>query len=409
MILLRECRLVLADRVVERGWLEVRDGVISAVGEGAPPPHQVELAVEDGWRPVRTEGRTIVPGFVDLHVHGGGGRRFEEGERGAVEEVLRLHRSHGTTTQLASLGSEQPEVMLASTARLGSLVAEGLLAGIHLEGPFLSDIRRGAHDPKALRAPDPQLLAELLSAGHGAVRMVTVAPELPGGLGLVEAIVAGGSIAALGHTDATYSVAVDAIDAGARVATHLFNGMRPLKHRDPGVALAALQDERVIVEVINDGHHLADPTMRMSQRLAGSQRMAFVTDAIAAAGVGDGVYGLGDRQVRVEGGKAMLVDGSSLAGSSLTMDRALRRAVTTLGFSLVDAVRAASTVPARVIGLDSERGALAAGMRADLVVLDGELKVEAVMVGGRWVHGATAQAAGVTAAPHRAGGAEGDR
>lgn len=384
--MLRDCRLVLTDRIVERGWLEVDRGLISAVGGGVPPSERMEVGVADDKTVVVTEGRTIVPGFVDVHVHGGGGVSFEAGERGAIEDVVRLHRSHGTTTQLASIASRQPEAMLASASLLGSLATEGLLAGIHLEGPFLSDIRRGAHDPKALRTPDLVLLRELVSAGQGSVRMVTVAPELAGGIELVEAIVAAGSIAAIGHTDASYSLAVDAINAGARVATHIFNGMRPMQHRDPGVALAALQDDRVVVEVINDGHHLADPVIGMAQRLAGSQRTAFVTDAMAAAGVGDGVYRLGDAQVRVVNGKAMLLDGASLAGSSLTMDRALRRAVRTLGFSLVDAVRATSTVPARLLGFERERGTIAAGMRADLVVLDEKLEVVAVMAAGRWVH-----------------------
>ncbi|MCU1495233.1 MAG: N-acetylglucosamine-6-phosphate deacetylase [Acidimicrobiaceae bacterium] len=383
--LFRDCRLVLPGRVIECGWLQVRGGAIAALGEGDPPQDTRDLAAEAVGESAQRAHRTIVPGFVDLHVHGGGGRRFEEGNRGATEEVVQLHRVHGTTTQLASVCAGQPESMLAATASLRGLVAEGLLAGIHLEGPFLSRVRCGAQDPASLRAPDLKLLAELLSAGEGTVRVVTVAPELPGALRLVEAIVDVGGVVAIGHTDASYSVTMDAIEAGARVATHLFNGMRPIHHREPGVVVAVLEDERVVLELVNDGYHLADPIMRMAWRLAGPQRIALVTDAMEAAGVGDGLYGLGEHQVLVEAGRAMLADGSSLAGSSLTMDRALQRAVVNLGVSLLDAVQAASTVPARVLGMQGDRGALATGLRADLVVLNEELDVEGVMIEGQWV------------------------
>lgn len=374
--------MVLADRLVEHGWLEVSGSAIVGAGEGRPPWAGSD-ADGDGID-ARLRGRTIVPGFVDLHVHGGAGRRFEEGDREGAEQAVSLHRGHGTTSQLASISTGPSERMLAATASLAGLVEEGLLVGIHLEGPFLSHVRCGAQDPAGLRLPDPGLLAELLESGRGTVRMVTVAPELPGALALVEAIAAAGAVPAVGHTDATYEVARAAIERGARVATHLFNGMRPLHHREPGVIAAALEDERVVVELINDGHHLADATARIAQRLAGPRRCALVTDAIAAAGVGDGLYQLGERQVRVEGGRAMLADGSSLAGSALTMDRALRRAVQRVGMSLVDAVLAASTVPAGVLGLGHDRGSLAPGMRADLVVLDGALEVVGTMVGGAW-------------------------
>lgn len=381
MTLLRDCRLVLPERVIERGWLSVEGSRIVGLGEGDPPIGDSSL--EEAW----LEGATVVPGFVDLHVHGGGGRRFEEAEAGAAEGALGLHLACGTTTQLASLGAGRPDSMLMATAALAGLVHGGSLAGVHLEGPFLSPLRRGAQDPTALRAPDAALLAELLSAGEGTVRAMTVAPELPGGLEMVEAIRAAGVIPAIGHTDASFSVAKDSIRAGVRLATHLFNGMRPLHHRDPGAALAAVLDGEVVVELVNDGHHLADGVAQMAQRLAGARRTAFVTDAMAAAGVGDGTYRFGHQEVRVEAGRAMLADGSSLAGSCLTMDRALRRAVKTLGFSLVDAALAASTVPARLLGIDKDRGSLSPGLRGDLAVLNADLDVVAVMRAGQWVSG----------------------
>lgn len=383
---LRGGRLVLADRIVEEGWIRIDESGITAMGTGDVPVPAQRGGEQDRPTIVALGGRTVVAGFVDLHVHGGGGRCFADKESDSAEIVAELHREHGTTTQLASVGTDTAATMLAATERLARLVRVGVISGIHLEGPFLNPLRRGAHDAAKLRLPDRGLLDELLGAADGAVRVVTVAPELPGGIELIEAVAVGGAIPAIGHTDASFAEATRAVQAGARLATHLFNGMRPLHHREPGVAAAALLAEGVVVELINDGHHLADATARLAQRTAGAGRTALVTDAMAAAGVGDGIYRVAEREVRVHGGKAMLADGSSLAGSCLTMDVALRRAVQNLDFSIVDAAQAASSVPARLLGLD-DRGSLAPGQRADLVVLDDAVEVVGVMRQGSWVSG----------------------
>jgi N-acetylglucosamine-6-phosphate deacetylase len=263
---------------------------------------------------------------------------------------------------------------------LRPLVDERVLAGVHLEGPWLSLEHRGAHDAALLQAPDAAALDRLLAAGGGSVKMVTLAPELPGGLELVRRTVAAGALAAVGHTGATYAQARAAFAAGARVATHLHNAMRALHHREPGPAVAALEDDRVTIELINDGVHLHDAVTRLAFGVAGPARTAFITDAMAAAGMPDGDYELGALAVRVQDGVARLAEGGSIAGSTLTMDVALRRAVQVLGLPIADAARAAATTPARVLGLST--GALEPGLDADLVVLDADLAVTAVMVRG---------------------------
>jgi N-acetylglucosamine-6-phosphate deacetylase len=317
-----------------------------------------------------------------MHVHGGGGAAYTSGDPEDARTAAAFHRSHGTTTTLASLVTAPVDELERVVRGLRPLVDEGVLAGVHLEGPWLSPQHRGAHDASLLQTPDPEALDRLLAAGAGSVKMVTLAPELPRGLELVRRIVAAGALAAVGHTDATYDEARAAFAAGARVATHLHNAMRALRHRDPGPVVAALEDDRVTIELINDGVHLHDSVTRLAFRAAGPARTAFITDAMVAAGMPDGDYALGPLAVRVEAGVARLAEGGSIAGSTLTMDVALRRAVQALGLPIADAARAAATTPARVLGLRT--GALEPGLDADLVVLDDDLAVTGVMVRGAW-------------------------
>lgn len=375
-ILLANARVVTPDGVLDRGSVTVDGDRIEAVVGGGEAP-------TGAWN---LQGRWLVPGFVDGHVHGGGGASFDEIDQEAARRVVDTHRAHGTTTMLASLATAPLDAMTDAVASLADLVQEGLVAGVHLEGPFLSQARCGAHDPGLLRPPAAADVERLLSAGRGTVRMITLAPELDGGLDAVRRVVGVGAVAAVGHTDAGYDVTLAAIDAGASVATHLYNAMPSLHHRAPGPVAALLQDPRVTVELINDGVHLHDAIVTMTLESCGSQRVAFVTDAMAAAGKGDGEYRLARRHVIVRDGVARLADGESIAGSTLTADVALRRAVR-LGVDIVDAVRAASTTPARLLGLAETAGAVQEGLAADLVVLDADLGVEAVMRRGEWVHG----------------------
>jgi N-acetylglucosamine-6-phosphate deacetylase len=375
MIRLAGCRLVLPGSVLQDGWIDVADGRIASLGTG-PPPH--------GAPALHLPGRTLVPGFIDLHVHGGDGAAFERADAEDVERAVRFHRRHGTTRTLASVTTGDAAGMIAAT-RVIAGCAERLpgLEGVHIEGPFLDRTRRGAQDPRFLAAPDPLLLRKLLEAGAGRVRQMTLAPELPGAGAIARELVAEGVIAAAGHTDADYRCAAAAFRGPFRLATHLFNGMRPWHHRDGGAAGAAI-DHADAVELIADGHHVSDSAIRMVFRLVGAERVALITDAISAAGLPDGPARVGALDVVVRGGEARLADGSSLAGSTLTLDAAVRRLVRDVGIDIGDAVTASSATPARALGLADRTGTLEVGKDADLVVLDGDLEVAAVMAGGAW-------------------------
>lgn len=346
---------------------------------------RVETLVAD---PTVASGDWIVPGFVDIHVHGGGGHTFTTGDPDAARGVAAFHSRHGTTTMLASLVSSPSDLMRRATTAFAPLVDEGVVAGIHFEGPYLSTVRCGAQNPDHLRDPSTDELAELVELGRGAVRMMTLAPERPGALDAIKLLVSAGVVAAIGHTDATYEQTLTAIAAGATVGTHVFNGMRPPHHREPGPVFALLVAAEVVCELVADGIHLHDGTLAFAATVTGPRRAALITDAMAAAGMPDGAYELGGRTVLVADRAARLIseDGSpgAIAGSTLTMDAALRRAVHA-GLSIVDACVMASTTPAQAIGLADTVGALAPGLRADLVVLDPELRVRQVMRAGGWI------------------------
>ncbi|MCA2213620.1 N-acetylglucosamine-6-phosphate deacetylase [Jidongwangia harbinensis] len=359
-------RIVRAGAVVP-GYVEVDGPAIAAVGEH--PTDSVDY---------------VVPGFVDLHCHGGGGHTFTTGSPDAARAAAAFHLRHGTTTMLASLVSSRYELMRDATAAYRPLVADGTLAGLHFEGPYLSGVRCGAQNPAYLRDPAPDELSALIELGAGAVRMVTIAPELPGALAAIADLAQAGVIAAVGHTDATHEQTRAAVRAGATVATHLCNGMRPVHHREPGPVVALLDSPSVICELVADGVHLHDGMLTFAAHAAGPGRAALVTDAMDAAGMPDGRYDLGGQEVTVADRVARLTRDGSIAGSTLTMDAALRRAVGA-GLALTDACAMAATTPARALGLADELGALEAGLRADLVVLTPDLQVKRVMRAGSWV------------------------
>ena len=371
-MLLSADRVVLPTGSAEPGWVRTEGDRVTGAG-GGPAPAPVDQHLTG----------TLVPGFVDAHSHGGGGAAFTSGDPAQATTVLATHRAHGTTTMVASLVTDTLDRLEASVLALAPLVEAGELAGIHLEGPWLSGAHCGAHDPALLRAPDPAEVARLIDAGAGTVRMVTLAPELDGGLTSVALLADRGVIAALGHSDATYAVARAALDAGATVATHLFNAMRAVHHREPGPVLALVEDPRASVELIADGVHLHPEVLRWAATSA-PHRFLLVTDAMGAAGAADGDYVLGPAAVQVRDGVARLASNGAIAGSTLTMDRAVRYAVRTAGLPLDTVVEAATATPARLLGLD-DVGAIGPGRRADLVHLDEELEVVRVMRTGAWL------------------------
>jgi len=375
---LANARVVTPRAVLDPGWLRIAGTRIAGVGRGAPPAGDEVLDLDGGY---------LLPGFVDLHMHGGGGAQITTDDPAEIERAVAFHRRHGTTRTLASLVTDQLDRMAAAVGTIAELVRAGTagIAGIHLEGPFLNPTRRGSHHREYLLAPDLTALRHLLRTGAGTVRVVTLAPELPGGMDLLREVVAQGAIAAVGHTAASHDQARTAFAEGARLATHLFNAMGPFHHRDPGPAGAALADDTVTCELINDGVHVHEDVVRIAVTAAGPDRIAFVTDATPAAGMSSGEYRLGPVPVFAEGATVRLADGT-LAGSTLTMDQAVRHAVHHVGLSLVDAALAAATTPARLLGIGQRTGSLRPGLDADLVVLDGALRVRAVFVAGVPVH-----------------------
>ncbi|MFF1282334.1 N-acetylglucosamine-6-phosphate deacetylase [Streptomyces sp. NPDC058299] len=356
----------------------VRDGRLAVDGT------RIAATAPAGARVIDVTGHWLVPGFVDIHNHGGGGAAFS----GTAEEILtavHTHRRHGTTTLVASMVTDGMDLLARQAGLLSELAEQGEIAGIHFEGPFIAPCRKGAHAEDLLRDPDPADVRKLIDAARGKAKMVTLATELPGGIDSVRLLAEHGVIAAIGHTDASYEQTVEAIDAGATVATHLFNAMPGLNHRTPGPIAALLEDERVTVELINDGTHLHPAALELAFRHAGADRVAFITDAMDAAGIGDGRYMLGPMEVEVSDGVARLVHGGSIAGSTLTLDRAFRRAVTVDRLPVEDAVTALSANPARLLGLSDRIGSLEPGKDADLVLLDAGFHVKGVMRRGEWV------------------------
>lgn len=369
--------LISADRILfpdaaapVAGHLEVAgEHIIAAAAGPAPGPAEVHLS------------GTVVPGYVDVHSHGGGGASFVTEDPQVARQVLAAHRRHGVTTMVASLVTGATADLQRQVACLAGLVEAGELAGIHLEGPWLALKYKGAHPPLLLSDPQPAAVAELLAAGRGTVRMVTIAPERDGALESIRLLAAQGVVAAVGHTDADYDTCRAAIAAGARGATHLFNAMAPLRHRDPGPVLALWEHPGVFLELIMDGVHVR-PELVAFVMSTEPDRVVLVTDAMAAAGGADGDYVLGELPVEVRAGVARIAGTETIAGSTLTLDRAVRNCVAA-GVPLAQAVRSATALPADYLGL-ADVGRLAPGKLADLAVLDDDLQVTRVMHRGVW-------------------------
>jgi N-acetylglucosamine-6-phosphate deacetylase len=324
-------------------------------------------------------GGCLVPGFVDIHGHGGGGAGFDDGPD-AIATGRAIHRAHGTTRAVLSLITAPIDELAARVAMVADLCdADPTILGSHLEGPFLDPGHKGAHTESLLRAPDAASVDRLIEAGRGTIRQVTLAPERPGAFDAIRRFVDAGVAVAVGHTDADADTTRRAFDAGATLLTHAFNAMPGIHHRAPGPVVAALRDDRVTLEVIADGVHVDLELIATLFTVAGD-RIALITDAMAAAGSQDGRYELGGLGVRVTDGVARLEQGGAIAGSTLTQDAALRH-VAGAGVPLDVVVRALGAQPARAIGRD-DLGTLDTGALADAVLLDAGLAVRRVWVAG---------------------------
>ena len=359
----------------------VDDAVVVVRGDRVASVHP-----NDGDERAERLGGWVVPGFVDTHVHGGGGHDYASADADEILAARDFHARNGTTTSFASLVTASLDDLVVQLDVLADLVADGHLAGVHLEGPFLSTEQPGAHAPGLLRAPGPATVDRLVEAGRGTLRMVTLAPELPGGLDAVRRFVADGVRVAVGHTAADDAVVARALDAGADVGTHVFNAMRPIHHRRPGPAPRLLTDARVAAELIADGFHVDAEVLRMALAAAGPEGLVLVTDAMVAAGMPDGAYTLGSLDVQVTDGQARLAgqDGTpgAIAGSTLTTARAFALVAALTG-DLAATARFASTNAARHFGLDA--GTVEPGGPADLCLVDDGGTLLRVMRRGRWV------------------------
>jgi N-acetylglucosamine-6-phosphate deacetylase len=384
--------VVTPEGVVGDGAVAVEGARIAYVGaRAALPPEWRGVAEPAGWR----GGQTLLPGFVDVHCHGGNGGEFGA-DVVASRRAAAHHHAHGTTSVVGSLVSAPAVTLVEGTRAVGELVTEGTLAGIHLEGPFLSTVRCGAQDPSALVDADLALVAALGdAAGVGAFAHMTWAPERTGGGEVPRALADVRALGALGHTDADYGTAARALAAvaelgvrgGLPLVTHLFNGMPPLHHRSPGPAaasLAAAARGEAVVELIADGVHLAGGTVRMVYDAVGPHHLALVSDAMAASGLPDGPATLGGRDVTVSNGAVRLTRGGSLAGGVSTLLDQVRWAVHGLGIPLVDAVAMAATTPARALALD-DVGSLRPDGWADVLVVDDDLSLLRVLRRGDWL------------------------
>jgi len=378
---------------------EIADGIIVVEGSKiAALGHRDEIRVPPDAVDYVAGGMIVVPGFVDVHIHGAGGHDVMEANARALDRIATTVARHGTTSLVATTvtapvddtchslegiaryirAHELPKDDLDEVSEKAKPAAEFL--GIHLEGPFISKARRGVHPPDSIARPSVEIFQKFLDAADGLVKIVTVAPEISGARELIEHAVAAKVVAAIGHTDADYAQARAAIQAGARHAVHMYNAMRPFSHRDPGVIGAILTDPEVTAEVIADGVHVDGAAIQVLLGCKGFDTVLLVSDGIAATGMPDGNYRLGNFEVTVKDGVARNSEGK-LAGSTLTLDRALRELVA-IGVPLKDAVRMATILPARRLGLGGKKGMIAVGADADLAVLTPDLRVSGVMTRG---------------------------
>ncbi len=372
-ILLHSARKLDADGQVDDFWMVVDGDSILSTGSGRAPDATTRVDVGGKW---------LVPGFIDIHGHGGGGHAYDDGPE-EILAALATHRSHGTTRSVISLVANPLASLRSSLEAIADLAAtDPLILGSHLEGPFLAPENRGAHNADHLRDPGPFEVEQLIGAARGTLRQVTLAPELPGAMEAIDVLVEAGVTVAVGHTMATFELAQEAFDRGARLLTHAFNAMPGIHHRAPGPVVAAFEDVRVTIELILDGKHVHPDVVHLAFAAA-PDRIALVTDAMAAAGSVDGDYTLGSLNVAVRNGLAMLRGTDTIAGSTLTQDSAFRQAMRDAHIPPRDAIAALTHTPARALGLDHRHGMLAAGFAADAVLLDHEWRVVEVWANGQ--------------------------
>jgi N-acetylglucosamine-6-phosphate deacetylase len=368
--------------VIDDGYVLIEQGMIVDVGQRA------ELRENSAWTMVDVRGARIVPGLIDLHTHGMMGQDCIDGDLALMASAF---ARNGVTTFLATVEAAPVAVLRQTIQRLvqfhryqGARHIHGArLAGINLEGPFISPCRAGALDSHAFRLPSLTEVEELLHIGEGLIRVVSLAPELPGSNEVIALLAARGVIPAVGHSEASYEQVIQAVQVGLRHVTHLFNAMGPFHHRDPGVVGAALTDDRVTVEIIGDGHHLHPASVELVFRAKGLDQICLVSDSAPMTGLPEGIYHWLGQRVTVQEGKAQFDDGT-LAGSIAPLNLAMHNLLSTTDHDLESLLPLMTQIPARVLGLN--RGSIEVGREADLVAFDEYYTARLTMVGGAIVH-----------------------
>ncbi len=364
----------------------IRDDVIEAIGPRSG------MSLPAGGAEIAAREKTAIPGFIDIHIHGAGGRDVMEGSGAALEMVTRKVAEFGTTSLLATTVTANPDDTCRAAAGISLYITQQHAAkesraevlGIHFEGPFISKVRRGVHPVEWIQSPSEELLKRFLQAAEGNARLITIAPEVLGAAPCMEAARKAGLVVSVGHTDANYEQTRLAIAHGARSATHTYNAMRPFTHRDPGVVGAVLTSAEINAELIADGVHVEEGAIKLLLKAKGHERVILVSDGLSATGMPDGKYLLGGFEVIVTNGVCRNAAGI-LAGSTLTLDRALRNIVN-LGVPLADAVRMLTLNPASLLGIEFKKGSLRTGADADVLLLDQDLCVTDIWTRGRPVH-----------------------
>lgn len=374
--ILQNVELVLPNKILPFVHVGIENGKIVKMDT-------TPISTHKQYQQIDCKGHRLIPGMIDVHIHGANGFDMMDGHEESIQEVSRTCASTGCTSFLATSVSSTIEDLLAMIDSVKRVVGHEVgakIAGIHLEGPYLNPIRKGMQNEKYLRHPDIEEMKMIFKEAGSLIKMVTIAPELPGGMELISFLKEQGVIISIAHSDATYEEAKKAFKAGASHVTHCFNGMRPIHHRDPGIVVAAFEEEHVSLQAIVDHIHLHPAIIRLMHRSKGAEGIVLITDALQAMGMGDGNYIFGGHHVTVTNGVARLYDGT-LASSTVTMNEALQYTVET-GISLTDAVQMASTTPARILDLQ-QKGAIAVGMDADLVLVDDAFQVQWTMIDGQ--------------------------
>lgn len=378
---LKNVKVVTPFRILDPGIIVFEGKKISNLGKTS------EVTVQPGTKVIDLKGYMVTPGFIDLLVHGGNGAGFADADANDDQSVTKISDfffQHGTTGMLASLFSKKMPLLKNDMDRLASYIENhpsSNIWGIHMEGPFINPLIKGAHKIEYLWEPNVEKWNELFESSRGYIKLMTIAPELPGNIDVIRAAAIQGVVPSIGHTLALYDDIEKAIDNGAAHVTHMFNAMRPFHHREPGIMVAALLKNELKIELIADGIHVDPIVMKLLHNIKGSGGIILVTDAIRASGMPDGDYHFMDQKIIVKEKRAFLENGT-LAGSTLTMEVAVKNMVQLVGVPLTDAVRMASLNGAKVLNLEHQKGILAVGKDADLVVMDEEFNVHATIYEG---------------------------